>query len=308
MPKTRLDIVLLLSCLPIISAAASDEAMVRIPAGKFVFGSNHAPDPGKSAEYGMHKPLYLDEQPQRGIFLKAFLIDRYEVTNHQYRDFVIARDYWVPDTWKNNGYLLTPEVLSAGDPDIETLRQLAVEVFDLEEDPGSMDREALLGAIEVKRRALDTLPIAGVSWYDAAHYCAWAGKRLPTEQEWEKAARGPKGREFPWGEEWSLRFVNAGVGRLGPMPVGSIADGQSFYGVYDMAGNVMEWVADWYQPYLGSHYQSDDFGEKFKVVRGGGWGGLGHYVISHFYRAAYRFYLKPDSRYEDLGFRCAWDG
>jgi formylglycine-generating enzyme required for sulfatase activity len=92
------------------------------------------------------------------------------------------------------------------------------------------------------------------------------------------------------------------------MPVGSFEAGKSFYGVYDMAGNVMEWVADWYQPYPGNRYRSDDFGEKYKVVRGGGWGGLGHYVISHFYRAAYRFYLTPDARYEDLGFRCAKDG
>lgn len=290
-------------------AAAIDDDMVLIPAGRFIFGSKKEPQPDKTIEYGMHKPLYLDEHPERRVFLKSYYIDRYEVTNRQYREFVVAENYWVPDTWKNNGYLLTPEVLRLGDPDLAQLRDLAAETFDIEGDTSTMDRNALLQAIEEKRRSLERLPIAAVSWHDAARYCAWAGKRLPTEQEWEKAARGPDGREYPWGDQWSTNFLSAGAaGRVGPMPVGSFEAGKSFYGVYDMAGNVMEWVADWYQPYPGNRYRSDDFGEKYKVVRGGGWGGLGHYVISHFYRAAYRFYLTPDARYEDLGFRCAKDG
>jgi formylglycine-generating enzyme required for sulfatase activity len=298
---------LLLAALASLAAAAPDGDMVHIPAGPFIQGSDRMPAPDKTTEYGMHKPFYLDEQPERRVQLEGYFIDRFEVTNQQYRDFVMARNYWVPDTWKNDGYLLTPEVMRLGHPDVETLRRLASETFDVDADTDDMDRDALLRAIEERRQGLDRLPIAGVSWQDAASYCEWAGKRLPTEQEWEKAARGPDGREFPWGEEWSIRRVSAGGGRLGPTPVGSFEDGKSFYGAYDMAGNVMEWVADWYQPYPGSHYRSDDFGEKFKVVRGGGWGGLGHYVISHFYRSAYRFYLPPESRYQDLGFRCARD-
>ena len=79
------------------------------------------------------------------------------------------------------------------------------------------------------------------------------------------------------------------------------------YGLYDMAGNVMEWVQDWYQAYPGSAYASEAYGKTYKVVRGGGWGGLGHYALAQFYRAAYRLYMRPDALFTDIGFRCAKD-
>lgn len=300
-------------CLVSAVAVAADgpvRDMVRVPAGDFMMGSDDEDtDQKRSQEYGVGKPLYQDEHPLHRVHLPAFYIDRYEVTNIQYRDFVMARNYWVPDAWKQNGYLLTRQVLEVADD--ETLRRLAVDTFRLDRDTRSMGREELLLAMEERRKSQDALPVTTVSWQDAKAYCQWQGLRLPTEQEWEKAARGDDGYEFPWGREWQENRANNGHDSRwqdGVAPVGSYPAGMSPYGVHDMAGNVMEWVSDWYQPYPGNHYVSTDFGQQFRVVRGGSWGGIGHYAIHHFYRSAYRFYLLPESRYTDLGFRCARDG
>ena len=147
-------------------------------------------------------------------------------------------------------------------------------------------------------------PVSNISWHSADRYCKWLGKRLPTEEEWEKAARGPAGNLFPWGSEFDSNKANFSTGKL--LSVGMKQEDKSHYGVYDMAGNVREWTSSWYEPYPGSKHRFDDMGKKHKVMRGGEGLLKGHYtLIGITLRVYIRRHADPNREGTNLGFRCA---
>ena len=229
-------------------------SMVKIAEGSFIRGSG--PEAGRG-----------DERPRRTIHLSAFMIDKYEVTNAQYLNFVTATGHKAP-----------------------------LNVYGI----GSIS--------DIK--GIDNLPVVQVTWHDAADYCQWVGKRLPTEAEWEKAARGTDGRQYPWGDGTPspshANFNRDWVATQTLLPVGSLPDGASPYGIHDMAGNAREWVQDWYaKEYYQVAPNRNPKGPEtglLKVIRGGSW----HSFTSDVRTAARGkggFALKTHG----IGFRCARD-
>ncbi|HXD33097.1 MAG TPA: SUMF1/EgtB/PvdO family nonheme iron enzyme [Pyrinomonadaceae bacterium] len=221
--------------------------MILIPAGEFIMGDNN------------HKP---DEKPTHKVTLPDYYIDKFEVTNEQYKKFCEEKKKCPTDPWWGKNYFSQP-----------------------------------------------TMPVVGLSFADASAYAAWAGKRLPTEEEWEKAASwGPstdKKRMWPWGD--SSEAGRATLGADHTTAVGSNPTGASAYGVQDMAGNVLEWVNAFYQPYPGNTATDPNFGTVNRVVRGGSF----HSDVEDA-RTTRRIYSPPQFSAAEqkerswlIGFRCA---
>jgi formylglycine-generating enzyme required for sulfatase activity len=239
--------------------------MIYIPAGEFIMGSDSGLDD--------------DALPEHRVYLDAFWIDKFEVTNGQYNKCVDALKC-LPITLKVH-YI---DSSNFGNP------------------------------------KFDNYPVVYTYWDDANKYCLWVGKRLPTEAEWEKAARGTDGRSYPWGNSFDGRRLNScdrnctdrgsnkniDDGYAETAPIGSFPSGVSPYGVHDMVGNVWEWVADWYDKnYYKTSPSNNPKGPPtgdLRVVRGGSWDTSYANDLFTFTRT---FYYPPDARFGDLGFRCA---
>lgn len=205
--------------------------MVLIPAGEFLMGVDGASP---------------DERPRRKVYVDAFYMDKFEVTNEEYKAVVPTHRF---------------------------------------------------------PKGHEQYPVAGVSFYDATKYAQSVGKRLSTEAEWEKAAGGTEGWEYPWGMDFRPDHCNSGASESGgPVRVGLFKLGASPYGCMDMAGNVYEWTSSWYEAYPGNADVTKDYGQVFRVLRGGSFKGDRFRV-----RCPRRHYDKMDAARDDYGFRCAKD-
>ena len=218
--------------------------------------------------------------------------------------------------------LVPAATFTMGDGEDSPLRSVYVDAFYLDRFEVTTERFARFlaatGAVsepegwdEAKSPAARELPVVGVDWREADAYCRWAGKRLPTESEWERAARGTDAKVFPWGNDdpgaERARFATSASGPYqgGLAPVGSHAAGQSSEGIQDLAGNASEWVADWYSASFATGDVRNPKGPESgpgRGIRGGGWQEPAERL-----RSAKRFYASPDNRAEDVGFRCARD-
>ncbi len=146
-------------------------------------------------------------------------------------------------------------------------------------------------------------PVRGVTWYEAEAFCFWMGKRLPTEFEWEKAARGNGGNVFVWGNQFAMDKGNFGktVKRVGSFPTD-----KTVLGVFDLNGNVSEWTGSRYAPYPGSTFKDPNYGKDLKVIRGGAYNKREHGFLKAFATLTFRNPAPPSMRSWDTGFRCAY--
>ena len=231
--------------------------MVLIPAGEFSRGSSSRELTEVMIDFGQNSMLYR-EIPKNWVILDSFYIDRYEVTNIQYKHFLESTGHSPPIGWKNDTY-----------PEGE-----------------------------------DNFPVVFVSCLDANAYARWIGRRLPREDEWEKAARGADGYQWPWGDKFYAHRCNTREGgKNKTMPVGSYLNGANAFGVLDLAGNVWEWVDADMKPYPGFSEETYYFPSSIrKILRGGSFKETGEQA-----RGAFRGDGAVDQIYNNVGFRCTKD-
>jgi formylglycine-generating enzyme required for sulfatase activity len=233
-----------------------------------------------AGEFSMGGEKYGDEQPIHRVYLDEFMMGKYPVTNEEFKVFVDdggynSEEYWTTEGWK-----------------WKEKEKISVPVYWYD---GKWNRP--------------NFPVVGVSWYEASAYASWLSKKtgeqykLPTEAQWEKAARGTDGREYPWGNEFDKNLCNSeecGLNRTSP--VGIFPNGKSPYGCMDMAGNVYEWCSDWFdEDYYKKSPKKNPRGPEdgsLRVRRGGRWGFDAPYC-----RAAYRGCGGPANRAGGVGFR-----
>jgi formylglycine-generating enzyme required for sulfatase activity len=235
--------------------------MILIPAGKFLMGTREEDIPRLVKQYGGQREWYVGEVPQHTLYLPDYYIAKTPVTNAQYQTFVLATGQELPRHWEG------------GKPS----------------------------------RGREDHPVVYVSWHDAIMYCQWLARvigrpyRLPSEAEWEKAARGTDGRILPWGNKWDASRCNTRESGTGDTTaVGTYPQGASPYGCLDMAGNVWEWTSSLYQDYP---YDPKDGRENLtagsgRVVRGGSFGRSGDHA-----RCTCRGIDPPDDAWNRVGFR-----
>ena len=245
-------------------AVGMSKDMVFIPGGEFIMGVNIPKDEQGKREVELS--IDIDETPAHKIYVDGFYIDKYEVTNAQFKKFLKATsrksllidpvDKGATYNWKEDNY---PE--------------------------GQGDN-----------------PVVLVDFEDAKAYCEWKGRRLPTEEEWEKACRGDDGRKWSYGNEEVSGYANTRETNLKwSGAVGSFPKDISPYKVFDMTGNIMEWTESQYMPYPGTEMKIG-FGGLEKVIRGGGW-----LIDLQSSRCSNRNITAPEKRHRMLGFRCAKD-
>lgn len=245
------------------------KVMVRVPGGEFRMGTSDTLAHDLAEQFELPESSLRVEQPEHTVDLPEFWIDRELVTNVEYKKFLDA-----------NPAFPVPAL------DLDAVRPL--------------NWDAAARAFPAGR---DNYPVVLVTWGDAAAYCKWAGKRLPTEAQWEKAARGTDGRVYPWGNRWDANRTAAGKsGARDAAPVGQFSGGASPYGAYDMVGNLWQWTSSLERsyPYSAADGREAQDAPGKRITRGGMYA-FGPAIS----RANLRNASDPEGRAISVGFRCA---